>query len=79
MPTTSPDPKQLIDAVLRAADQRDDFSPARLRLVRELRLVCGGNQAHVTELIHGVLHGWRCAEDEIIRLLSGLYSDAGRA
>lgn len=73
------DPRQLIASVVAAELQRDPFSTARFRLVRELRMVTGGNQARVFELIHGALHGWRCAEEEIVRLLSGLYADAGKA
>ena len=72
------DPRQLIAAVIAAEVQRDAFSSARFRLVRELRLVTGGNQALVLELIHGTLRGWRSAEAEIVRLLSGLYADAGK-
>ena len=74
-----PNPNRLINDVITAAAQRDEFSAARFRLVRELRLVCGGDQARVAELIHGILHGWRSAEDEAARLLTGLYADAGRA
>lgn len=81
MPTQShtPDPRQLLDAVLEADARREVFSAARFRLVRELRLVCGNDQARVAELVYGVLHGWRCAEDEVLRLLFDLYADAGRA
>ncbi|MDA9867987.1 hypothetical protein N9C85_00975 [Synechococcus sp. AH-224-I15] len=79
MPHPQPDARQLIAEVLEASDQRDVFSNARFTLVRELRIVCGGDQARVTELLHGILHGWRCAEDEAVRLLEGLYADAGRA
>jgi len=74
-PTT---PRHLIRRVIAASEQRDHFSTARLRLVRELRLVLGGDNARVEDLIHGALHGWTSAQVEIERLLQGLYVDAGR-
>ena len=77
--TGSPEPRRLIADVLQADARRDDFSVSRFRLVRELRIVCGGDQARVSELLHGILNGWRCAEDEATRLLESLYADAGRA
>jgi hypothetical protein len=71
-------PRLLIRRVIEASEQRDHFSTARLRLVRELRLVLGGDQAQVADLIHGALHGWTSAQVEIECLLESLYVDAGR-